>query len=113
MLRAKVNPRGCACRRSEMTVRIRMRVGFRSNSAPALPREMASVVAALLTPAAVIALVLGAWRLSADLNWTGEFAISRGLFSHWQVWVAMAGLLQTFASLLNRYGRGGGGEAMP
>jgi hypothetical protein len=48
------------------------------------------------------------WRLSADLKWAGEFAISRGLFSHWQVWIAVAGVLQTCASILNRYGRGGG-----
>lgn len=59
-----------------------------------------------------MALVLGVWRLCSDLNLTREFAISRGLFSHWQVWMVMAGLLQTCASVLNRYGRGGG-EAMP
>jgi hypothetical protein len=76
-------------------------------------RELASMLAALLTPSAAMAFVLGAWRLGADLKWTGEFAISRGLFSHWQVWIAMAGLLQTCASLLNRYARGGRGEAMP
>jgi len=50
---------------------------------------------------------LAAWRLGADLKWTGQFAISEGLFSHWQVWVAMAAILQTFAALLIRYGRGG------
>jgi hypothetical protein len=46
------------------------------------------------------------------LKWTGEFAISRGVFSHWQVWLAMAVILQVCAAMLNRYGRGGG-EAMP
>jgi hypothetical protein len=95
-----------------MKVRIHLRLGPRLGRSLARNRELASVAAALLTPAAVMALVLGVWRLSADLNWTGEFAISRGLFSHWQVWIAMAGLLQTCASILNRYGRGGG-EAMP
>jgi hypothetical protein len=71
-------------------------------------RELASMAAALLTPAAAMALILGVWRLGSDLGWTGEFAIPRGLFSHWQVWIAMAGILQTCASILNRYGRGGG-----
>ena len=34
-----------------------------------------------------------------------DFAIRKGLFSHWQVWFAFAGLLQTGSYLLNRYGR--------
>jgi hypothetical protein len=91
-----------------MKLKIRLRVGSRFGSALARNRELASVAAALLTPAAVGALALGVWRLSADLKWAGEFAISRGLFSHWQVWIAVAGVLQTCASILNRYGRGGG-----
>lgn len=96
-----------------MRVRIRVRVGRRFSRSLARNREIASIAAALLTPAALMALVLGVWRLGSDLKWTGEFAISRGLFSHWQVWIAMAGVLQTVAAILNRYGRGGGGEAMP
>ncbi len=76
-------------------------------------RKLASGMAALLTPAAFMAFALGMWRLCADLKWAGEFAITRGIFSHWQVWIAMAGVLQTCAVILNRYGRGGGREAMP
>jgi hypothetical protein len=37
----------------------------------------------------------------------GQFAIDDGLFSHWQVWVAMAAILQLGATLLIRYGRSG------
>ncbi len=97
-----------------MTLRIRLRLSPRLRKRLARNREVASVAAALLTPAAAMALVLGVWRLGSDLNWTGQFAISRGLFSHWQVWIAMAGLLETCASILDRYGRGGdGGEAIP
>jgi hypothetical protein len=96
-----------------MTVRIRLRVSPAFERRLARNRELASMAAALLTPAAAMALVLGVWRLGADLKWTGEFAITRGIFSHWQVWIAMAGLLQTCASILNRYGRGGRDEAMP
>ena len=55
-----------------------------------------------------MATALALWRLGADLNWTGEFAIPDGLFSHWQVWFAMAVVLQLAAILLNRYGRGDG-----
>jgi hypothetical protein len=59
-----------------------------------------NVLPALLTPAAVVALVLGLWRVSADLGWTEEFLISNGLFSHWQVWIALAIGLQASATSL-------------
>ena len=70
-------------------------------------RQVASAVAGLLTPAGVISFFLALWRAAADLNWTNSFAIPSGLFSHWQVWLGAAALLQTCAHLLNRYGRGG------
>ena len=70
-------------------------------------RRVASAVAALLTPAGVISFFLAAWRLAADLNWANSFAIPSGLFSHWQVWLGGAALLQACAHFLNRYGRGG------
>ena len=95
-----------------MVVRIRLRLGPALSKHFARHRALALAAGALLTPVAVIALVLGFWRLGSDLNWTGPFAISQGLFSHWQVWIALALLLQICASILNRYGRGGG-EAMP
>jgi len=59
-----------------------------------------NVLPALLSPAAVVALVLGLWRVSADLGWTGEFLISAGFFSHWQVWIALAAVLQISAGSL-------------
>lgn len=67
-----------------------------------LPQEAAVAVASLLSPTAVIALVLGAWRLGADLGWTGLFVISSGLFSHWQVWIALAMVLQALAVFILR-----------
>jgi hypothetical protein len=36
----------------------------------------------------------------------GQFTIT-GLFSHWQVWIALAALLHIGSASLNRYGRGG------
>lgn len=90
-----------------MKVTVRVRLGPTFRRCLARNRQLACVVAALLTPAALMALALGIWRLGSDLDIAGEFAISGGLFSHWQVWIAMAGLLQTCASILNRYGRRG------
>jgi hypothetical protein len=66
---------------------------------------MALAAAVLLTPAAFLVGVVGLWRLTADLGFTAGFAISSGIFSHWQVWLAMAVLLQVCARLLNRYGK--------
>jgi hypothetical protein len=70
-----------------------------------LSREAARAVASMLSPAASIALVLGFWRLSADLGWTGKFAISNGLFSHWQIWLAMAIVLEVLSSTILRAGQ--------
>jgi hypothetical protein len=60
--------------------------------------------AALLTPAVITALALGFWKLAADLGAAGQFAIQTGLFSHWQVWFAVAALVQFSVSVLNRMG---------
>jgi len=70
-------------------------------------RRRAQAIAALLTPAALMAFVLGSWRIAAELKWTGSFAIPSGPFSHWQVWLGGAALLQICSYVLNRYGNGG------
>jgi hypothetical protein len=68
-------------------------------------RRTALGLAALMIPASLAAYALGFWRIAADLNLTGEFAISRGLFSHWQVWIALGAAIQGAALTLSRYGR--------
>ena len=50
---------------------------------------MAALAGGVLTLAAVACLTLAAWRLTSDLGWTGEFAITEGLLSHWQVWMTL------------------------
>lgn len=91
---------------------VRIRLGRQPKPAlkKARNRRIALAIAALLTPAALAALVLAIWRLGADMNLTGSFAIPSGLFSHWQVWMGAAVLLQVCSLALNRYGRGSGGE---
>ncbi|MDQ6759236.1 MAG: hypothetical protein M3Z32_05135 [Acidobacteriota bacterium] len=64
--------------------------------------EATRLVAALLIPASVTAACMALWRLSSDLGWTGAFAISNGLFSHWQVWIILAVSLKMTASLIKR-----------
>ena len=60
-------------------------------------RDAAQAATALLTPVAAIALVLGMWRFGTDLGWTEDFVISNGLFSHWQIWIALAIALHALA----------------
>ena len=88
-----------------MIVRIRFGRSTRIRSDRRKQRRFALGMAGLLTPAAVMAGVLGLWRIAADMSWTGAFAIPRGFFSHWQVWLGAALVLQLASHLLNRYAR--------
>lgn len=89
-----------------MVVRIRLRFAPSSRKVPFTNRHAALVVSSLMTPVALMAGALGFWRIAADLKWTGEFAIVDGIFSRWQVWIALAVGIQFAAFLLHRYGRG-------
>lgn len=91
-----------------MVVRIRFGKGPKLGSRRTeRNKKTALAAAALLTPAACVASALALWRIAADLNFTSTFAIPSGLFSHWQVWLAAAVILQLCSRVLNRYGRGG------
>ena len=67
-------------------------------------RQLADVLVALLTPAAVVALVMALWRVGADLGWAGAFLIADGFFSHWQVWIALSIGLKLLSSTLIAWG---------
>jgi hypothetical protein len=88
-----------------MVVRIRFGKGATVMRKRRKNQRVAMVFASFLTPAAVMAAALGIWGVAEGPNWASHFAIQSGLFSHWQVWLAFAGLLQTGSYLLNRYGR--------
>ncbi len=68
------------------------------------PRQLAPVVSSLMTPVALVGYMLAFWRIGADLNFAGEFFITQGLLSRWQVWLALAILTQAAARELNRFG---------
>jgi len=68
--------------------------------------EAADVWIALVIPSAVVALVMGIWRLTSDLGWTDTFPVSTGFFSHWQVWIALAIGLKFGASVAVRRASG-------
>jgi hypothetical protein len=87
-----------------MVVRVRLRSGRRVSRKTGKNRHVALAFAALLWPAIFIAYGLGFWRLASDLGLSGAFAITDGIFSHWQVWLALAAGLSAAAIALNRYG---------
>ncbi len=89
-----------------MLVRIRLDTGPPVQRKRGKNRSLALGFAALLIPASLMAYALGFWRLASDLGLAGEFSVT-GIFSHWQVWIAMGVLLNLASVVLNRYGRGG------
>ena len=66
--------------------------------------QLANVLVALLTPAAVLAFSMSVWRVCMDLGWAGAFLIADGFFSHWQVWLALSIALKTLSSALIAWG---------
>ena len=90
-----------------MVVRLRIKLGtFRAHQGPEVAFQMLRL-RRWLAPASAVALVAALWRLAYDLDLTGRFAISEGLFSHWQVWMGLAVLLQVLDAMLGRFGHGG------
>jgi len=90
-----------------MIVRIRFSRGRHTTKRPRKQRRFAAGLAGFLQPAAVLVTAVGLWALAAQQDWTGHFAISAGLFSHWQVWLGAAVALELCAQLLNRYAKKG------
>ena len=68
-------------------------------------RQVAPVLGSLLAPVAFAGYAMALWRIGADMKWTGDFLVSGGLLSRWQVWAALAAAMQIGARQLNRPGR--------
>lgn len=64
--------------------------------------ETIGLVGTFLTPFAVMEAALGLWRLGADLGWTGPFFVEDGVFSRWQVWIALAAFTQAASVFLRK-----------
>jgi hypothetical protein len=65
-------------------------------------RRSCSLLGLLMTPIAVAAGAVAAWRFGVDAGWTSAFFIARGFLSHWQVWCAFAMSAEAGAYLLSR-----------
>jgi hypothetical protein len=79
-----------------MVVRIRITRGPRVN-------EFASGLAMILTLLSVSCFALSAWKFLSDLGWAGGFFIGQGVFSHWQIWIALAVAVQLVSFRLSRH----------
>jgi hypothetical protein len=72
---------------------------------PGRQRKVVLLLAALLAPSALVAFTMAFWIVASDLRWTGEFFLTTGLFSHWQVWLCSAAILLVISRLLDRVAR--------
>jgi len=81
-----------------MVVRIRLR--SRGAGAPWKTR-----IAACLKIIGTVSIVASLWIIAAGLSWAGAFVLQIGLFSHWQVWMALGVAAQLTAFRLNRPNR--------
>jgi hypothetical protein len=98
-------PSGVVTRTSENIIKSQLRLeAVPAALAKIFSRQLANTLIALLTPAAVVAFVMGLWRVCADLGWAGAFLIADGFFSHWQVWIALAMALKMLSSTLIAWG---------
>jgi hypothetical protein len=70
-------------------------------------RRAWSLLGLLLTPVAVAAGALAAWRFGVDAGWTRAFFVAGGFLSHWQVWCAFAISAEACAYTLSRLPRAG------
>jgi hypothetical protein len=86
---------------SQSAAKLEMRLaGALATPTLALARQLPNILVALLTPAALVALAMGLWRVSTDLDWAGAFPIATGFFSHWQVWIGLSVALRMLSSAL-------------
>jgi hypothetical protein len=92
-----------------MVVKIRFGRGAVVSRRAGKNSGIARLAASLLTLVSISCASLGVWRVGTDLAWAGDFVIPRGLLSHWQVWIAVAIVVQYLSWQLSRYA----GKAIP
>lgn len=87
-----------------MVVRMRFARGPLVHKGKAKNLRTLQAIGILLTPVSIACILMGVWQVSADLGWAQAFAITEGIFSHGQVWIAMGAAVQALAWHLGRRG---------
>jgi hypothetical protein len=88
---------------SFMVVKIRFGRGPVVSRRSGKNSRIARLASSLLTLVALGGASLGFWRVSTDLGWAGDFVVSSGIMSHWQIWIGAAAAIQYAAWRLLRY----------
>ena len=65
-------------------------------------QQFGALVSALMGPAVLCAYAVALWSLSANLGWTDSFLFTSGALSNWLIWLALAILVHSAASILRR-----------
>jgi hypothetical protein len=84
-----------------MVIRIQLRT---RHSIVDLRSQVALALAALFAPCALLAFTICFWSFAAELGLVGEFYVTTGIFSHWQIWFFTAVVFLAGARLLSSYG---------
>ena len=66
-------------------------------------QQFGMLVAILMGPAVFSAYAFAAWSLAGNLGWTDSFVFSTGALSNWIVWLGVAVLVNTAASILKKH----------
>ena len=88
-----------------MVVRIRFGRGPVVTRRKGKNGRIAMLSASVLTLVSICFASMGVWRLTEDVDLTGDFVYTEGLLSHWQVWIAAAVLTQYTGWKLTRYAK--------
>ena len=71
---------------------------------PAEWSRVALAIGSLFAPLALLAFSVAFWAFAAEARWTNGFPIQVIMFSHWQVWLAIAALLMVVRQIVEGIG---------
>jgi hypothetical protein len=68
-------------------------------------QQFGALVAALMGPAVLSVYAVVAWSLADNLGWTDTFVFKSGPLSNWMIWMGVAVLATSAASILRKHSR--------
>ena len=88
-----------------MVVRIQLGRGAVVSRRAGKNSRLARLTATVLTLVSISLGSFGLWRIGSDLGWAGDFVFTKGILSHWQVWIGAAIAVQYLVWQLSQYAR--------
>ena len=80
-----------------------MQAGVRPRKTRQADRAAAGLAGGICRPVMLIGYLMAGWRLMYELRWSHKFGVADGIWSHWQVWAAIAFLSHLSWTRLERY----------